>query len=278
MQPPATPIIDKRVIPMSLYDEQYLNMAKNILRNGYFDNNRTGVPTYKLPHQIMQFNLSQEFPILTTKFVAFKTAVKEMLWIFKEQSNDVLELRKQNVTIWDEWIMADGTIGTSYGYIVKKYEQTDKLIKALKENPQDRRMMINLWQIPYLDTGALYPCCFLTMWDVTDGRLNCMLVQRSGDVPLGVPFNTTQYAVLTHLLAQVTGLKAGLLTHVINNAHIYENQVEGIELQLTRQSDALPAPKLWINPDITDFYDFTPKDIKLIDYNHLGKIEMEVSV
>lgn len=263
---------------MSLYDEKYLDIAKNILENGYFDNNRTGIPTYKLPHQIMQFNLALEFPILTTKFVAFKTAVKEMLWIFKDQSNSVLELQKQNVTIWDEWIMEDGTIGTSYGYIVKKYEQIDKLIKSLKENPQDRRMMVNLWQIPYLDTGALYPCCFLTMWDVTDGRLNCVLVQRSGDFGLGVPFNTTQYAVLVHLLAQVTGLKAGLLTHVINNAHIYENQVEGIKLQLSRRDKALPAPGLWINPDITDFYDFTPNDIKLINYNHLGKIEMEVAV
>ena len=116
------------------------------------------------------------------------------------------------------------------------------------------------------------------MWDVTDGRLNCMLIQRSGDLPLGVPFNTSQYAVLVHLLAQVTGLKPGLFTHVINNAHIYENQIEGMKTQLTRKDDAYDAPKLWINPEIKNFYDFTPDDIKLIDYKHHETIKMPVSV
>ena len=139
-----------------------LAITKDILDNGYYDNNRTGMPTYKLPHQIMQFNLEKEFPILTTKFVAFKTAVKELLWIFKDQSNDVKLLQEQNVHIWDEWMMEDGTIGTSYGWVVKEFNQIDKLIDSLKNNPQDRRMMLNLWQIPYLDTGALYPCLLYT--------------------------------------------------------------------------------------------------------------------
>lgn len=263
---------------MSSYDDKYLSIANDILENGYYDNNRTGISTYKLPHQIMQFNLEKEFPILTTKFVAFKTAVKELLWIFKDQSNDVKLLQSQNVKIWNEWMMDDGTIGTSYGWVVKEFNQIDKLIDALKNNPQDRRMMLNLWQIPYLDTGALYPCCWCTMWDVTDGKLNCMLVQRSGDLPLGVPFNTSQYAVLVHLLAQVTGLKPGLFTHVINNAHIYENQVEGMKLQLTRKDEAFDAPKLWINPDIKNFYDFTPDDIKLEGYKYHEAIKMPVSV
>lgn len=263
---------------MSTYDDKYLSIAKDILENGYYDNNRTGMPTYKLPHQIMQFNLEKEFPILTTKFVAFKTAVKELLWIFKDQSNNVKDLQAQNVRIWDEWEMEDGTIGTSYGWVVKKFNQIDKLIDALKNNPQDRRMMLNLWQWEHLDGGALYPCCWATMWDVTDGRLNCILIQRSGDLPLGVPFNTSQYAVLVHLLAQVTGLKPGLFTHVINNAHIYENQIEGMKTQLTRKDDAYDAPKLWINPEIKNFYDFTPDDIKLIDYKHHETIKMPVSV
>ena len=131
---------------MSTYDDKYLSIAKDILENGYYDNNRTGMPTYKLPHQIMQFNLEKEFPILTTKFVAFKTAVKELLWIFKDQSNNVKDLQAQNVRIWDEWEMEDGTIGTSYGWVVKKFNQIDKLINALKNNPEDRRMMLNLWQ------------------------------------------------------------------------------------------------------------------------------------
>lgn len=263
---------------MSLYDKKYLDIADNILKDGYYDNNRTGMPTYKLPHQIMQFDLEKEFPILTTKFVAFKTAIKELLWIFKDQSNDVKKLQEQNVHIWDEWIMDDGTIGTSYGWVVDKFDQIDKLIYSLKNNPQDRRMMINLWQIPYLDSGALYPCCWSTMWDVTDGRLNCMLIQRSGDWPLGVPFNTSQYAALVHLIAHVTGLRVGLFTHVINNAHIYENQVDGVKTQLERRNLEYDAPKIWINPEIKDFYDFTPDDIKLIDYKHQEAIKMPVSV
>lgn len=263
---------------MSNYDKQYLTLVKDILENGYYAGNRTGTNTYKLPHKIMQFDLEKEFPIATTKFVAFKTAVKELLWIFKDQSNIVKDLQDQNVKIWNEWENEEGTIGTSYGWVVKKYDQMNKLIKALKENPQDRRMMINLWQIEHLAGGTLEPCCFCTMWDVTDGRLNCMLVQRSGDMGLGVPFNTTQYAVMVHLLAQVTGHRPGVLTHVINNAHIYENQVEGLRLQLSRRDYAYEAPKLVINPDIKDFYDFTPDDINLEDYQYRAAIKMPVSV
>lgn len=263
---------------MSIYDEKYLEIAKNIIENGYYDCNRTGINTYKLPHQIMQFNLQKEFPILTTKYVAFKTAVKELLWIYKEQSNDVNLLNKQNVHIWDEWKMDDGTIGTSYGYIIKKYNQLDKLIEILKSDSQSRRMIMSMWQIPYLETGALYPCCFMTMWDVTDDRLNCMLVQRSGDWGLGVPFNTTQYAVLTHLIASVTGLKVGLLTHVINNAHVYENHKEAIFLNISRIPLSKEAPKLQINEKINNFYDFSIDDINLIDYKYEPSIKMEVAI
>ncbi|MFV0439749.1 MAG: thymidylate synthase [Lachnospirales bacterium] len=263
---------------MSLYDEKYLGIVEDVIKNGYYGENRTGMNTYKLPHKIMQFDLEKEFPILTTKKVAFKTAVEEMLWIFKDQSNEVKKLQEKGVKIWNEWEMEDGTIGTAYGYIVDKFDQIDKLIETLKTNPQDRRMMINLWQIPYIETGALPPCCFLSMWDVTDGRLNCMLVQRSGDLGLGVPFNTTQYAVLTHLLAQVTGLKVGLFTHVINNAHVYENHKLPLMTQVGRLSEAFEAPKLEINKDIKDFYDFTSEDIKLVDYKFHKKIKMDVSV
>ncbi|MCL2578963.1 MAG: thymidylate synthase [Oscillospiraceae bacterium] len=263
---------------MKSFDHQYLDIAENILNNGYYDSNRTINKTYKLPHQIMQFDLAHSFPILTTKRVAFKTAVKELLWIFKDQSNNVKKLQKENVHIWDEWMLEDGTVGTSYGYIVGKYNQIDQLIDTLKKDPQSRRMLIDLWQIPHLDTGALHPCCFLTVWDVSFGRLNCMLVQRSGDWPLGVPFNTSQYAVLTHMLAQVTGHKPGLFTHVVNNAHIYENQLPGIKLQLERRANIFPPPKLWLNPEVQNFYDFVIDDVQLIDYQCHQGIDMEVSV
>lgn len=259
-------------------DTQYLDIVEKILEYGYKSENRTGIPTLKLPHQIMQFDLSKEFPILTTKFVAFKTAIKELLWIYKDQSNDVKKLQEENVHIWDEWMLPDGTIGKAYGYQVAKFRQIDKLIETLKTDSQSRRMIVSLWNIEDLPSMALQPCCYETLWDVQAGRLNCMLVQRSGDIPLGVPFNMCQYAVLVHLIAKVTGFKPGLFTHVINNAHIYENQIEGMKLQLTRKELAYASPKLWINSDINNFYDFTIEDIKLIDYKHHDKITMEVAV
>ncbi len=264
---------------MSLADQEYLDIIENILQKGALGENRTGMPAYKLPHQIMQFDLEKEFPILTTKFVAFKTAVKEILWIWQKQSNDVRELQKWNCHVWDEWMREDGTIGKAYGYQLGKYHQVDTLLETLKKDPQSRRMVVDLWNVHDLPDMALQPCAFLTMWDVSDdGRLNCMLVQRSGDMGLGIPFNMSQYAALVCMIAQVSGLRPGLFTHVINNAHIYENHVAQLKLQLTRRDEAYEAPKLILNPEIKNFYDFQPEDIRLDNYQHHDKIAMEVSV
>lgn len=263
---------------MSLADTQYLQIIENILDHGYYANNRTGIATYKLPHQVMQFNLAEEFPILTTKFVAFKTAIKELLWIWQLQSNDVRQLQAMNVKVWDEWMREDGTIGKAYGYQIAKYKQLDNLLDMLQKDPQSRRMIVTLWNIEDLPDMALQPCAYETLWDVTDGRLNCMLIQRSGDMGLGVPFNTAQYAALVHMIAQVSGLQAGQFTHVINNAHIYENHVEALRIQLERKYEALEAPVLRLNPEIKNFYDFTPEDITLEGYEHLGKLSMTVAV
>ncbi|WP_329758129.1 thymidylate synthase [Allisonella histaminiformans] len=264
---------------MSLADTKYLDIVQNILDNGRLGQNRTGMPAYKLPHQIMQFDLEKEFPILTTKFVAFKTSVKEILWIWQKQSNDVRVLQQWNCHVWDEWMQEDGTIGKAYGYQLAKYHQVDTLLKTLKENPQSRRMVVSMWNVEDLPEMALQPCAFLTMWDVSaDNRLNCMLVQRSGDMGLGIPFNMAQYAALVCMIAQVSGLRPGLFTHVINNAHIYENHVEALKTQLARRNEAYPAPRLRLNPEIKDFYDFKPEDIVLENYQHLGKLPMKVSV
>lgn len=264
---------------MSLADTKYLDIVQNILDNGRLGQNRTGMPAYKLPHQIMQFDLEKEFPILTTKFVAFKTSVKEILWIWQKQSNDVRVLQQWNCHVWDEWMQEDGTIGKAYGYQLAKYHQVDTLLKTLKENPQSRRMVVSMWNVEDLPDMALQPCAFLTMWDVSaDNRLNCMLVQRSGDMGLGIPFNMAQYAALVCMIAQVSGLRPGLFTHVINNAHIYENHVEALKTQLARRNEAYPAPRLQLNPEIKDFYDFKPEDIVLENYQHLGKLPMKVSV
>ena len=259
---------------MSLADKEYLGIVKNILENGALGDNRTGMPAYKLPHQIMQFDLEKEFPILTTKFVAFKTSVKEILWIWQKQSNDVRVLQDWNCHVWDEWMREDGTIGKAYGYQLGKYHQVDTVLETLKKDPQSRRMVVDLWNVQDLPDMALYPCAFLTMWDVSaDGRLNCMLVQRSGDMGLGVPFNMAQYAALVCMIAQVS-----LFTHVINNAHVYENHKEQLLLQLSRLPQAYDAPKLVLNSDIKNFYDFKPEDIVLKNYKHHDKIAMEVSV
>ena len=205
--------------------------------------------------------------------------MKEILWIWQKQSNDVRELQKWNCHVWDEWMREDGTIGKAYGYQLGKYHQVDTLLETLKKDPQSRRMVVDLWNVKDLPDMALYPCAFLTMWDVSnDGRLNCMLVQRSGDMGLGVPFNMTQYAALICMIAQVSGLRPGLFTHVINNAHIYENHVEQLKLQLSRLPEAYAAPRLVLNPDVKDFYDFKPEDIQLENYRHHDKIAMEVSV
>ena len=242
--------------------------------------------------------MSDEFPILTTKFVAFKSAVLEMLWFYQAQSNDVRWLQERGVKIWNEWeIDEDGhyqdrifdkkyahTIGTAYGYVVNKYQLTQRLIDKLKNNPTDRRMIMSLWDESLLETAVLPSCVWNSMWDVTDGKLNCIVTVRSNDVPLGMPFNITQYAVLTHLLAQVCNLKVGKLYYNAKDLHIYENQIDGIKEQIKRfeTMEDLPAPKLWINEDIKDFFAFDNskelKDIKLIDYEHRGKIVMEVAV
>ncbi|MDR0887260.1 MAG: thymidylate synthase [Candidatus Nomurabacteria bacterium] len=289
---------------MSKFDEQYLDLCQDILDNGEYAQNRTGVATYRLPHKILTFDLGEGFPILTTKFVAFKSAVIEMLWIYQAQSNDVRWLQERGVSIWNEWqIGEDGkymgkdfgkeyayTIGTAYGWIVRKYELIQNLIKTIKEDPTNRRMIISLWQNEWLPTAALPSCVWNSQWNVSaDGKLNMMVTVRSNDVPLGMPFNVSQYAVLCHLIAQVCGLRVGQFTYVINDAHIYENQIEGIREQIRRRDEKIAtdgklfdAPRLWINPSVKDFFDFDNskelKDIRLENYEHQGKIKMPVAV
>lgn len=293
---------------MAKWDKEYLTLCKKILLEGKQVHNRTGVDTIKIPYYSTAFDLQDEFPILTTKFVEFKSAVIEMLWFYQMQSNDVRELQNRGIHIWDEWkIDADGvyriydesgkikfeknfgkewahTIGTAYGYIVKKYQLTQKLIEKLKTDPEDRRMIMSLWQDEYLDTAVLPSCVWNSMWDVTDGKLNAVVTQRSVDVGLGLPFNVTQYAVLVHLISQVVGLKPGMLYWSAKDAHLYVNEVSGIQEQIRRYEELgdFEAPKLWVNPEVTDFFQFDNSrelsDIKLEDYQHHGKIKMKVSV
>ncbi len=299
---------------MSKWDKDYLDLCREILSDGTRVQNRTGVDTIKVSAHHFHFDLSNEFPILTTKQLFIRQAVLEMLWIYQAQSNDVRWLQDRNVHIWDEWeIDEDGywnaeqllpdengnltkqkihknfgkeyahTIGTAYGYIVKKFQMTQNLIDKIKNHPEDRRMVMSLWQDDYLETAVLPSCVWSSEWDVTDGYLNCWVHQRSCDVPLGLPFNITQYAVLLSMLAQVSNLKPGTMDYSIKDAHIYVNQVDGIKEQIKRQDDMgdYAAPKLWLNPDVDDFFKFDNsrelKDVKLIDYKHMGKISFPIS-
>ena len=318
---------------MSKFDDQYIDLCKRILKEGEKITNYRGedkrtntsaIPdhaaqrsskaqTIRLPHQIMTFNLEEEFPTLVSKKIGFKSAVLEMLWIYQVASNDVRWLKERKVHIWDEWEIAeDGTyqgrnynqifannhpkepktdfahtIGTAYGWIVNRYHLIENLIETLKTNPGNRRMVLSLWQNEWLETAALPSCVWNSQWNLIDGHLNLLVTSRSTDVPLGLPYNIVQYAVLCHLVACTIGAKPGKFTFITNDAHIYENQIDGIKEQIARydkaiKEDTLPhAPTLWLNPKIHDFYDFDNskdlKDIRLENYNHLGVIKMPVT-
>lgn len=289
---------------MAKWDDVYCSLCEKILTEGRWTPNRTGVDTIKIPAAHFQLDVEEEFPILTTKQLFIRQAVLEMLWIYQAQSNDVRWLQERNVHIWDEWEIDENgdwkdintgkvlrhfdpsmahTIGTAYGYVVKKYHLIDKLIHSIKETPDDRRRVVSLWQEAEMETAVLPSCVWSSEWDITDGRLNLLVHQRSCDVPLGLPFNVTQYAVLLMMVAQVCGLKPGILDWSIKDAHIYVNQKEGIEEQLQRwkEQGSYPAPKLILNPDITDFYDFDSskelKDVRLEGYRHMGKIRMPIA-
>lgn len=294
------------------YEEQYMEIVEDIYNNGQLEENtRTHKCTKRIPHQRIQVDLAKEFPILKSKKVAFKTATDEIMWIMQRQSNNIKDI---NSHIWDEWADPEtGEIGAAYGAIVKQYHQIDTLIDKIKNDPSDRGMVINLWDLSQLHLMRLRPCCLMSIWSVIDGRLNCHLIQRSGDMMLGVAFNTTQYASLLLMLAQATGTKPGLLTHDITDAHIYDDQFENTEVQIKRwhflqenkncltyalSEDSEEAkelkiapdvinsltriirckPEVVLNPNITDFYDFTLDDISIKDYFNMGKLEFKVAV
>lgn len=235
---------------ISNYEMQYMGALSNIYHNGFADgvNERTGKQTKRLPGVVIQVDVEKEFPILKSKFVAGKTALREILWIWQAQSNNIHDLKAH---IWDEWADENGSIGKAYGYQMNRpiciytdpvhktpesfrsYENQAKyIIEYLREFPNGRWGVSTIWNPEQLSGMNLVPCCHTTTWNLDGGRLNCVLDQRSGDMPYGVPFNTTQYAELMFLFAHDLGVKPGILTHVIADAHIYDNQMDGVEEQL----------------------------------------------
>lgn len=263
---------------MSLADDLFIKMCKDIIENGYSTEGEkvrpkwedgTSAYTIKRFGIVNRYDLAEEFPALTLRKTYVKSAVDEMLWIWQKKSNNIHDL---NSHIWDEWADEDGSIGKAYGYqlgIKHQYkegwmDQVDRVIYDLKHNPYSRRIMTNLYVHQDLHEMNLYPCAYSMTFNVTDGRLNAILNQRSQDVLAANNWNVVQYAVLVHMLAQVAGLQPGELVHVIADAHIYDRHIDIIKELIARP--VYPAPKFTLNPDIHDFYEFTTDDFTLEDY------------
>ena len=269
---------------MSYADKVFINMCRDIIENGTSTEGEkvrpkwedgTAAYTIKKFGVVNRYDLSKEFPILTLRRTAIKSATDEMLWIWQRKSNNIHDLKSH---VWDEWADADGSIGKAYGYqmgVKHQYkegmmDQVDRVIYDLKNNPFSRRIMTNIYVHQDLHEMNLYPCAYSMTFNVTKEEgseqltLNGILNQRSQDVLTANNWNVCQYAVLLHMFAQVCGMKAGELVHVIADAHIYDRHIPLIEELISREP--LPAPKFWLNPEVKDFYDFTPDDVRLEDY------------
>lgn len=276
--------IDKRRRYMSYADKVFIDMCRDIIDNGTSTEGEkvrpvwedgTSAYTIKRFGVVNRYDLSKEFPALTLRRTAIKSCVDELLWIWQKKSNNVNELKSH---IWDSWADETGSIGKAYGYQMGlkhqykegRMDQTDRVIFDLKNNPYSRRIMTNIYVHNDLHEMHLYPCAYSMTFNVTKEKdsekltLNAILNQRSQDVLAANNWNVCQYAVLVHMLAQVCGMKAGEFVHVIADAHIYDRHVPMIEELISREP--LPAPTFWLNPEITDFYDFTPDDVRLDRY------------
>lgn len=263
---------------MSRADKIFKNMCRDIIENGFSDENENVRPhweddtpahTIKKFGVVNRYNLAEEFPILTLRPTYLKSAVDEILWIWQKKSNNIKDLKSH---IWDEWADENGSIGKAYGYqlgIKHKYkegefDQVDRVLFDLKNNPYSRRIITNIYNHADLNEMNLYPCAYSMTFNVTAGKLNGILNQRSQDILAANNWNVCQYAVLMHMFAQVSGLEVGELVHVIADAHIYDRHIPIIKEMIEREE--YPAPEFKINKDIKNFYDFTVDDFQLINY------------
>lgn len=263
--------------------KQYLDLLQEIMDHGVFKSDRTGVGTKSVFGHQMRFDLSEGFPLLTTKKVHLKSIIYELLWFIKGSTN-ISYLKEHGVSIWDEWADENGDLGPVYGQQWRSWQTPDghnidqlsQVVETIRNNPDSRRMIVCAWNPSDVDRMALPPChCFFQFY-VAEGRLSCQLYQRSADTFLGVPFNIASYALLTMMIAQVCGLKPGEFIHTTGDTHIYLNHFEQVREQLSREPK--PLPKMLINPEVKSIFDFTYEDFKLEGYDPWPAIKAPVAV
>lgn len=263
--------------------QTYLDLLRHVRTQGVFKSDRTGTGTYSVFGYQMRFPLAEGFPLVTTKRIHLKSLVHELLWFLKGDTN-IAYLQENGVRIWNEWADSQGNLGPVYGHQWRSWpkpngetvDQIQTIIDQIRNTPDSRRMIVNAWNVGFLDEMALPPChCFFQFY-VAEGKLSCQLYQRSADLFLGVPFNIASYALLTHMVAQVTGLEVGDFVHTLGDAHIYANHLEQVDEQLTRTP--LPLPTLKLNPAITSIDDFSFDDIVVTNYEYHPAIKAPVAV
>ncbi len=262
---------------------QYLELLGHVLDTGVDRDDRTGVGTRSVFGWQMRFDLADGFPLLTTKKLHVRSIVHELLWFLRGDTN-VAYLRENGVSIWDEWADADGELGPVYGRQWRAWptadgrtiDQVRGVVEEIQRNPNSRRLLVSAWNVGELEHMALMPCHALFQFYVAEGRLSCQLYQRSADIFLGVPFNIASYALLTHMIAQATGLAAGEFVHTLGDAHLYRNHFEQARVQLGRQPG--PLPRLHLNPAVTDLFAFREQDIEIIDYRPQPAIRAPIAV
>lgn len=263
--------------------KQYLDLLSHILENGNEKTDRTGTGTKSVFGYQMRFDLQKGFPLLTTKKLHTRSIFHELLWFLKGDTN-IKYLHDNKVTIWDEWADENGDLGPVYGKQWRAWQGADgkitdqisQLIHQIKNTPDSRRMLVSAWNVGEVEQMALPPCHIVFQFYVANNKLSCQLYQRSADVFLGVPFNIASYALLTAMIAQVCGLEAGEFIHTLGDAHLYSNHLDQARLQLSRTPYELP--KLVLNPDVKDIFDFTYEDIKIENYVSHPHIKAEVAV
>ena len=263
--------------------QQYLNLLSHVLENGAEKSDRTGTGTISVFGYQMRFNLAEGFPVLTTKKLHLRSIIHELLWFLKGETN--IDYLKQNkVSIWDEWADADGDLGPIYGYQWRSWPAADgrqidqirQVLESIVSDPDSRRHIVSAWNVGELDKMALPPCHILFQFYVENGTLSCQLYQRSADIFLGVPFNIASYSLLLMMVAQACNLKPGTFVHTFGDAHIYLNHIEQVKLQLSRKPR--PLPRMKINPEISNLFEFTFEDFELVNYNPHPHIKGEISV